>query len=154
MVELGKCLFSSKFTLQLYGYSEEPQKWKRGGKIPSLQGNFLGLVQSWFSLASQGCFYVNAELEPMFQSSAKPKQNSDHRGDLHGSRWSLAKPVTTLVTLVERAHKQSCKPLSCFQMGYCLILLQQAKFCGLFYSLYPFLLPLITLLPDSQLSTS
>lgn len=76
-------------------------------------------------------------------------QNSDQRGDLWGSKWSLANPVTALVILVEQAHEQSCKPLSCFQMCCCLILLQEAEVCCLFYSLYPFLLPLLILLPDS-----
>lgn len=41
---------------QLYGCSGEPQEWNRGREIPSPKGNSLGLVQSWFSLASQGVF--------------------------------------------------------------------------------------------------
>lgn len=74
---------------QLYGCSGEPQEWKRGREIPSPKGNSLGLVQSWFSLASQGVFYIDeAELELMFQPFVKPKQNSDQGSELWGGRWS------------------------------------------------------------------
>lgn len=148
-MELSKYLFSSKLTPQLYGYSGEPQEWNRGRKIPngipSLNGNFLGLVQSCFSLASQGCFYIDeAALEPMFQSFVKPSKTQirEETYGVAGGPWqSLSLLLSLQLNRPVSSHVSHCPASTCAVVWFC----SDRQKCVASFTLFTHFFPLFLL---------